>query len=137
MHIGNIKDLLRVKIGSNVHGTFQTLNHYLDITAAKIACQNFGNDWNVDHTTDRALVCTKDRSWTANCDSCSSWRLLVWEDGGFEHDKGEHQIDPSTVAGKYYGGHKPCEYGNNYPLCGDWISTGNFPVILFKLCDTI
>ena len=114
------------KVSSNIQAIIQTLNHYLDITTAKIACQNFGNDWKVDHTTDRALVCTKDRPWTANCDSCSSWRLLVWEDGGFEHDKGEHQIDPSTVAGKYYGGHKPCEYGNNYPLCGDWISTGNF-----------
>ena len=129
MHIGNIKDLLRVKIGSNVHGTFQTLNHYLDITAAKIACQNFGNDWNVDHTTDRALVCTKDNTrWTSNCDSCSVWRMLVWADGGFEHDKGDarQSDDPSTVAGKYYGGHEPCEYGNNYPLCGAWISTGNF-----------
>jgi len=63
--------------------------------------------------------------WTSNCDSCSVWRMLVWADGGFEHDKGDarQSDDPSTVAGKYYGGHEPCEYGNNYPLCGDWIST--------------
>ena len=48
--------------------------------------------------------------------------MLVWEDGGFEHNKGFilQPDDPPTVAGKYYGGHQPCTYGNNYPLCGDW-----------------
>ena len=30
----------------------------------------------------------------------------------------------STKAGKYYGGHNPCEPGNNYPLCGDWQNPG-------------
>ena len=68
--------------------------------------------------------------------------MLVWEDGGYEYNKGTQQglyqtDDPSTVAGKFYGGHEPCEIGNNYPLCGDWISTGNFPFIVFKLSDTI
>ena len=133
-HKCNIKE-----VGSNIHDIFQTLNHYSDITTARRACQNFGNDWKVDHTTDRALVCTKDTSWTSNCDSCSSWRLLVWADGGFEHNKSDSRQpdDPLTVAGKYYAGHKPCNYGNNYPLCGDWISTGNIPFIVFKLSDTI
>ena len=99
---------------------------YIDITGAKRACQNFGKDWKVDRTRDRALICTKDTRWLSNCDSCSSWRMLVWEDGGFEYDKGiVLNDDPSTVAGKYYGGHDPCEYGDNYPLCGSWISTGN------------
>ena len=63
--------------------------------------------------------------------------MLVWADGGFEHDKSDSRQldDPATVAGKYYGGHKPCEYGNNYPLCGDWISTGNFSLLFVKLSD--
>ena len=99
------------------------------MSAAQKECRNFGNDWKVDHTTDRALICTKElefahNSWLSNCASCSSWRMLVWEDGGFEYDKGNHRQpdDPSTVAGKYYGGHEPCEMGNNYQLCGDWTS---------------
>ena len=126
--------LILKKVGSNIHAIIQTLNHYFDITTAKIACQSFGKDWKVDHTTDRALVCTKENTrWTDNCHSCSSWRMLVWADGGFEFDKGySRQLDdPATVAGKYYGGHEPCNYGNNYPLCGDWISTGNFLFLLF------
>ena len=63
--------------------------------------------------------------------------MLVWEDGGFEHNEGFilQPNDPSTVAGKYYGGHEPCEMGNNYQLCGDWISTGNFSFLFFKLRD--
>ena len=139
--IRDIKGLYTINL-SNTHGIFQTLNDYLDITAAQKACRNFGNDWKVDHTTDRALICTKGTSWLSNCDSCSSWRMLVWEDGGYEYNKGTQQglyqtDDPSTVAGKFYGGHEPCEIGNNYPLCGDWISTGNIPFIVFKLSDTI
>ena len=63
--------------------------------------------------------------------------MLVWADGGFEHDKGDARQpdDPSTVAGKYYGGHEPCEMGNNYQLCGDWITTGNFSLLFVNLRD--
>ena len=63
--------------------------------------------------------------------------MLVWADGGFEHDKSDSRQpdDPATVAGKYYGGHEPCNYGNNYPLCGDWISTGNFSLLFVNLRD--
>ena len=73
---------------------------------------------------DRALVCTKDRvSGGNNCASCSIWRLMVWENGGFEksiHEGGRLGPNRSTIAGKYYGGHRPCTVKDNYPICGDW-----------------
>ena len=73
---------------------------------------------------DRALVCTKDRvSGGNNCASCSIWRLMVWENGGFEksiHEGGRLGPNRSTIAGKYYGGKHPCTVKDNYPLCGDW-----------------
>ena len=73
---------------------------------------------------DRALVCTKDGvEWSSNCSPCSIWRLMVWENGGFEGSKHESSKCMSTIAGKYYGGHPyPCSNGviDDYPLCGDW-----------------
>ena len=48
---------------------------------------------------------------------------MVWENGGFEksiHEGGRLGPNRSTIAGKYYGGHHPCTFGDNYPLCGDW-----------------
>ena len=94
-----------------------------------MACRNFGDDWSVQRITDRALVCTKGSTEAlSNCDYCDSWRLVVWEDGGFERSKGERKNKPEsmlTFAGKYYGGKSPCR-SNNYPLCGDWITGGIF-----------
>ena len=53
-----------------------------------------------------------------NCNSCDDWRLVVWEDGSSEY--GQEYGPYTTKAGKYYGGHSPCELGDNYPLCGVW-----------------
>ena len=48
----------------------------------------------------------------------------MWEDGATEFKKGEDTFYDenkfSTKAGKYYGGHKPCKKGDNYPICGVW-----------------
>ena len=89
---------------------------------ATIACRNFVGNWDVAKVTDGALVCTLyGVGWGSNCNSCSKWRLLVWEDGGFEYNDGEHgYTSPSTVAGKYYGGHQPCVVTDNHQLCGTW-----------------
>ena len=98
----------------------------MDKSSAITACRNFGHDWSVNKTLDKALVCTKaNTSWERNCNSCSTWRLLVWENGGWERGlscKGYN--DPSTLAGYYYGGHSPCKCGDNYPTCGRWTSAG-------------
>ena len=93
-----------------------------DENTATIACQNFGDDWSVSKVTRRSLVCTiNGRGWTNNCDTCSQWRLVVWEDGGFEYDSYGKFSSMSTVAGKYYAAHDPCDMDDNYPLCGSWI----------------
>ena len=97
-----------------------------------MACRAFGNDWTVNKKTDRSLVCTKGSvSWHSNCSNCSTWRLMVWEDGGSEYNKGEYSAEhheSSTVAGKYYGGHSPCavyDDVDDFPVCGDWMTGGN------------
>ena len=47
--------------------------------------------------------------------------MVVWEDGGFEYDSYGKFSSMSTVAGKYYAAHDPCDMADNYPLCGSWI----------------
>ena len=103
---------------------------FLGEAGAIKACENFGSDWKVSKITDRTVICTKGSTrWVATCNSCETWRMLVWEDGGFEHNKGysvykgEYINDRLTVAGKYYGGHDPCARPwDRYTLCGDWTS---------------
>ena len=84
---------------------------------AKVNCQSFGSEWDVARETSGSIVCTKNGiGWKNNCDSCDTWRLLVFESGSDEHGTGSK----STLAGSYYGGHSPCEHGDNLPLCGYW-----------------
>ena len=55
--------------------------------------------------------------WWYNCDSCDTWRLIVFISGSNEHGPGSS----STTAGSYYGGHSPCKRpGDNFPNCGHW-----------------
>jgi len=93
----------------------------LDERSATIACQNFGSGWSVDKILSKALVCTKSgTSWNDNCNDCTTWRMIVWQDGGCENDSKCQQYSVSTVAGKYYGAHSPCVWGDNYQECGVW-----------------
>ena len=101
-------------------------------------CKAFGNEWGVDKETivgtsgqyeamKGAIVCTKNGvGWTSNCDSCATWRLMVFESGYDEY--GGVYGSKSTTAGSYYGGHSPCKAGDNFPLCGYW-SNGNLKAI--------
>ena len=84
---------------------------------AKVNCQLFGSEWDVAHETSGSIVCTKNGiGWGNNCDSCDTWRLLVFKKGSDEHGTGSK----STHTGSYYGGHSPCGTGDNLPLCGNW-----------------
>ena len=50
---------------------------------------------------------------------CKTWRMIVWGDGGNDGFKpviGTY----STKAGKYYGVHVTCRFGDDYPDCGDF-----------------
>ena len=81
------------------------------------ACTGFGSGWGVAKLNEGSLVCTKDgRSWKSDCNSCESWRLLVWEQGADEFGANSFSTSPN----KYYGGHTPCELGDNLPYCGSW-----------------
>ena len=97
----------------------------LDERSANITCQSFGPDWSVVRIQSKALVCTKDGlSWAENCNDCTTWRLIVWQDGGCESDLLCQQWPTiSTVAGRYYGGHLPCSL-DNHQYCGVWGSSG-------------
>ena len=90
----------------------------------------FGRRWHVAKENDNSLICTESdeyvgtRHWSYNCNDnrrgfneCDNWRLLVWADGIDE--SGEYR-GYSTISGNYYGGHSPCENGDNMPKCGDW-----------------
>ena len=74
--------------------------------------------------SDGALICTLNSvDWGSNCNKCDTWRMLVWQNGAHEHEQGYssyNSLRVSTKAGKYYGGHNPCRYEDNFPLCGEW-----------------
>ena len=78
----------------------------------------------------RSLICTKvGTGWGDFCNNCTTWRMLVLEDGANEYGVPKC----STKAFKYYGGHKICPTDPqfyfiqphnycNFPLCGEWKS---------------
>ena len=66
-----------------------------------------------------SLICTKgSTSSGSNCNSCGTWRVLVWKNGSGDPYAPEKTFN--THAGYYYGGHNPCGYeeeshGQGYP----------------------
>ena len=88
---------------------------------AEEACRRFGSDWNVTRETEGSLVCST-VSWSKNCNTCDSWRLLVWEDGACDiskHDPYSKCRNNATLAGTYYCGYDPC-IGGNLTYGGIW-----------------
>ena len=61
----------------------------------------------------------------ANCEECGIYNIVVWEDGAGD------PLCPgglcSTLAGRVYGGHDPCECGDNLRYCGTWDMQGCIP----------
>ena len=65
---------------------------------------------------------TKNPNYNYTCDLA---RLIVWKDGGNEFAKLSQEryqnVTASTKAGKYYGlRYEDCEFGVDFPLCGEW-----------------
>jgi hypothetical protein len=71
------------------------------------------------------IVCTIDgRSTGSNCDTCSTYNIVVWTDGSQErHCPGFY----STVAGEVYSAHTPCTCGDNLDFCDSWDMAGCTP----------
>ena len=57
-----------------------------------------------------------------NCEGSGHWNLLAWEDGA--GDPLCPYIPYSTVAGNQYGGHDPCECGDNLVEGDAWDMQG-------------
>ena len=80
--------------------------------ARKACTTEFGEDWSVKQEGSGALICTKgNTSQSLDCNTIDTWRLVVWKNGSPVPWYSE--ISYSTFAGCFYGGHKPCNKGDN------------------------
>ena len=99
----------------------------LNLQSARAACSSFGSTWSVNKVTPEAVICTKgSKTWAHNCDTCATWRAVVFANGGSEYPLNGRSFTPSTLSGKYYGAHSPCTDADNYPLCGEWGGNDTF-----------
>ena len=65
------------------------------------------------------IVCTVDGRGTGNnCDTCSTYNIIVWRNGSKERHCDGHNY--STRAGTFYSAHTPCRCGDNLDACGQW-----------------
>jgi len=65
------------------------------------------------------IVCTFDgRSTGHNCDTCSTYNIVVWQDGSPERHCTNYSY--STSAGNVYSAHTPCQCGDNLDFCNTW-----------------
>ena len=100
---------------------YSVIGYPLSNQGARDACKGFGPSWSFGEETKASLSCAKPPATPKDiCNNCSSYRLLVWEDGADERGRNLY----STVAGQYYGGYSPCTRSNNLPYCGDWNVSG-------------
>jgi len=79
--------------------------------------------WEVQWTSEKSLVCTNmagPDGFRNNCNSCDTWRLFVFADGGEDPSPGDDAGAFSTKAGAIYGGHSPCAAGDNLVKCSEW-----------------
>ena len=93
----------------------------MNIETARQACTAFGADWSVKKEGSGSLICTKGgTSAGSNCASIDTWRVVVWLDGYGDPYDSAHEGQFSTYAGYYYGGHDPCQYGDNLGVGYSW-----------------
>lgn len=82
---------------------------------ARLYCETLGSEWSVKHVDVKgSLYCLKGTTPTgSDCNSCDTYRIVVWKDGAGEtmNDSGSYPFN--TVAGTVYGGHKPCKKGSD------------------------
>ena len=85
-----------------------------DQAAAEAYCNSLGSTWSIGYTDagGGSLYCLKDGTTSdSNCDSCDTYRIVVWKDGGGEtkHDTTSYPFN--TIAGNVYSAHTtPCSY---------------------------
>ena len=93
--------------------------------AATTWCQAKG--WEVAYyNPEGSVVCTAPgHAEYDNCEECDIYNIVVYEDGAGD------PLCPAgfctTYAGNVYGGHDPCECGDNLPWCQFWDMQGCTP----------
>jgi hypothetical protein len=67
-----------------------------------------------------AIICAHPTKASAgsNCNTCATWRLVVFRKGGTDMSPSGQQY--KTKPGYFYCGHKPCRGGWNLPQGGVW-----------------
>ena len=80
--------------------SFNTLNEMITIDVAycfagvtidlaKVMCRSFGSEWGIARETTGSILCTKNgKGAYYDCDSCDTWRLLVFKSGSDEYGTG-------------------------------------------------
>jgi len=95
---------------------------------AENACKGFEGNWTVTRKAYGSTICGKIEKgeptpWWKNCNTCATWRMLVWRDNACEKIKNDHTpcaAGVSTKAGNYYCGHTPCGKDGKFPEGGKW-----------------
>ena len=82
-----------------------------DLERAENACKAFGEDWKISRKTQGSLVCSTVAHYQ-NCQSCDSWRLLVWENGFCDRLVASKCRFNTTRSGNFYCGYEPCKTGD-------------------------
>jgi hypothetical protein len=92
--------------------------------AATTWCEAKG--WYVSYYHDGSVICTAPGyDYGDNCEECGIYNIVVYEDGAGD------PLCPGgfcgTYAGHVYGGHDPCECGDNLLYCQPWDMQGCTP----------
>jgi hypothetical protein len=98
---------------------------------ARMYCSSLG--WLVQwRSSNGAIICSKPKGSGkyGNCDSCATWRLVVYKDGATDQSPRNERY--KTKAGHFYCGHKPCKEGYNLPYGGLWNAKAAAGKIVFR-----
>ncbi|MFH2009626.1 MAG: hypothetical protein ABI333_23740 [bacterium] len=92
-------------------------NAEMCIDTATAWCLNKG--WSVATTMNGGLICVAPgHDEYSHCEGCAAYNMVVWLDGASD------PLCPNgvctTFAGNVYGGHEPCECGDNLIWCESW-----------------
>ena len=99
----------------------------LTVEDARAACIAFASGWSVKKEGPGSLICTDGAVASANCASIDKWRAVVWKNGYGDPYDTDNEGKFSTQAGYYYGGHDPCQYGDNLGAGYSWNNCAEEP----------
>ncbi len=103
-----------------VNGNCQVMQQVPCSQAALAWCQSKG--WSVPvngQASGGRLYCTTNAvGVNSDCNQCGDYNMIVWSAGA--KPAYCQNFNYSTVAGRVYAGHNPCQCGDNLIDCGTW-----------------